>query len=236
MNVNNLTGQDFFDARSFIGLSISGAAKGIGINRNILSSFEREKAKLSVNEKRKLVSYYQDRGYDFSIADPAVVDSEELQQHHIDVVEQVKGLAESDELPEMVGDALLNLADSVNDLVTVSLFELVETVSDVSVLGDDYLTLDNRLVEHFKADKSGATKGKVCFFGESGSARSEKLLCLLALQYLRTLQNQHPNLVSLSLAATKEKTDNRRLLSALASGLDNECLGEFEDMTKDLVK
>lgn len=249
MKVNNLSGQDFFDARAFVGISITSAAKNTGVNRNTLSNFEREKATLSVHEKRKLVSFYQDRGYDFSMPEPA--DTEELHQHHSDALEQVKDLAES-ELPQVVSEALLGLADSVNDLVTVSLSESaeidvtetpsglmfvdpVEATQEAHSLHENYLSLEDRLLEHFKADQAGETKGKVSFFGDSASGRGEKLVCLLALQYLRTLKAQNPSMVSLSFSGAEEDTDNARMLKVMHTCFEYQSLGEFGDIQGEIL-
>ncbi|TCW21821.1 helix-turn-helix domain-containing protein [Vibrio crassostreae] len=243
MKINNLAGQDFFDARTYVGLSITAAAKNTGINRNTLSNFEREKSTLTIHEKRKLFSFYQDRGYDFSV--PEHTELKVLQQHNTDTVEQVKEIAES-EMSPVVGEALSDLADSINDLVTVSLIEstrLVESdeiasigMMDVNAENEDYQSLNDRLVDHFKADKSGETKGKVSFFGESASGRSEKLVALLALQYLRTLKVKHPDFIALSLDETEDKTDNKRLLDVLDNCLNYESLGEFKDITGEQVQ
>ncbi len=239
MNLNTLTGAHFFDARTFTGMSISSAAKLSGLNRNVLSQFEKEKATLSSNEKKKLVSLYEERGYDF--AQPESANEEIFEQN---ITESKRQLEQSG--PKEVSERMIELMDDVSDLLTLIqrptsveglMFHApVEEHKETLSLFKGYQHLNTIITEHLTSDKAGDTKGKVGFFAENGEARAEKLIGLMALQYLRMTAASTPDLVTLNLSAIEDKdTDNYRVLERLSEFFDYDSL-DLVDVSSKLVK
>lgn len=240
MNVSQLTGAQFFDARTFIGMSISSAAKLSGLNRNVISQFEKEKATLTSNEKKKLVSLYEERGYDFEQLESANEDTFES-----NIEDSKANLANAE--PKEVGQRMIELMDDVSDLITSKLVTPtantglqfhadIEENNDTLSLLNDYQRLDKLITEHLASDKAGETKGKVGFFAEDGEARSDKLIGLMALQYMRTLAATDSELALLTLGDVAERdSDNYRLLKRLATVFDYNAL-KLDGVSSELVK
>ncbi|CAH8188813.1 hypothetical protein [Vibrio aestuarianus] len=239
MNLNQVTGAQLFDARTFTGMSISSAAKLAGLNRNVLSQFEKEKATLTSHEKKKLVSLYEERGYDFEQLESA---NEEVFEQNI--ADSKRDLEQAG--PKEVSQRMIEFMDDVSDLLTFVqtpksaeglLFHApVESNKDTLSLCEDYQHLNAIITEHLTSDKSGETKGKVGFFGENGEARAEKLIGLMALQYLRMVSASEPNLVKVSLSAIEDRdSDNYRVLTRLSEFFDYDSL-ELQSVSSKLVK
>ncbi len=239
MNLNQLTGAQFFDARTSIGLSISSAAKLSGINRNVLSQFEKEKVTLSSQEKKKLHSFYEERGYDFTQSEST---DEQIIQTHIDESRQQLESAG----PKEVSLRMIEFMDDVSDMLTMIKRPVVTTGlqfhpnidenEETLTLLNDYSELDKLIVDHLASDKAGETKGKVGFFAEDGDARSEKLIGLMALQYLRTLAANDSELALLKLSEIDDKdSDSYRLLKRLATVFDYSAL-KLDGVSSNLVK
>jgi transcriptional regulator with XRE-family HTH domain len=240
MKTNQLTGSCAKQAREHIGLSLLSASKIVGINRNQLSQFEKEKLVISAEEKKALITVYSERGYSFedelehhSKDELKEFDSELIIDHYDktdDVLDNIESRFGS-ELSELLGDFL----DSHNQLIKQ--LEIALTGKEkTEVVSPEFTALETELIAHFKADKEGQVTVSNGLFGENKSARCEKFTGLLALQYMRSLNVKHPNLIDLSLSKSKSGSDNYRVLDFIDDSLRHEELGEFSHCTNELVQ
>lgn len=252
MELNKITGAQFFDARTSIGLSISSVAKFTGLNRNVLSQFEKEKTSLSVSDKKKLIEFYTERGYDFEaelIDGEYHITKEDLDHFESNVEKSKQSLEEA--TPDKVLICMRALIDEMSDYIyasnhyvpeqaekveqsSITLNDTIEDTPENHHIADDYKALNARLIELFSLDKDGENANKVGLFSESGTNRNNKLVTLLAYQQLRLIKMQHPELVGLSLSE-ELGSDNQRMLEVFTEVLDFNSLGEFKDITKELV-
>jgi transcriptional regulator with XRE-family HTH domain len=234
---NQLSGQQFFEARKSIGLSISSVAKLTNINRNSYSNFEQEKATLTASEKKKLMSFYEDRGYDFE--EPETPEINEMVDDYEEAKSDVQAVVDKGDLSGL-GQAINALVDSVDDLLVANeyLSTKQETHDSLAIsLGDSltakaYQETNELLIKLFKSDKSGETEGKTGFFKEDRDERRNRLASILALQQLRVLSITEPELITLSRNEVEAYgIDNKRLLDGLAEALDYGVLGEISEVT-----
>ena len=233
MNANQLTGSIAQQARTNIGLSLLSASKITGINRNQLSQFESEKGRLSAPEKTKLINCYLERGYGFE--DVEELDDETALDMHEDVKSNVVAQLTERFSGELV-DLLSEFMDSHDNTLSVLSAPKTETEeAPEAIKNPEFDKLESELVAHFKADKNGDIQVSTGFLGESNSARREKLTGLLALQYLRSLNIKHPNLINLSLKESVSGSDNYRALDCIDDCLAHEELKEFSHIMNDVV-
>lgn len=226
MKVNQLTGADYLAARIRIGLSISATAKLTGVNRNTLSQFEQEKSTLDSDAKKRLLAFYQERGYDFS--EQQTLDVNELSENYDEAqTGVVNSVAEKRSLAEL-GEAVLNLADTTHDLMSALALgqpqgEDLETIE----LPEDYLATHEWLQSHLLLDMQGKHKDKVGFFREDSDERSAKLIAVMAQQYLRILHAEMQDELNLDLELIDDDSDRARVLKKI-----NECLNRevLEDL------
>lgn len=234
MNTNTLTGAQTKEAREHIGISLLSVSKITGINRNQLSQFEQEKAVLPVESRQTLIEFYAERGYQFSSEVSALEAHKAVKAEQLDVVKQQFG----HELATILECVLQDAEDKISileDLLEVT--QQAEEKQAVPTASKAFIELDNALIKHFEADKAGEITVNTSFFGgEDMEQRSGRLMGLFALQGLRQFAEQHSDVMTLSLSDCSDKTDNQRLLNALAECLDFDALNEFENVTSDLVK
>ena len=235
MNTNNVNGVNFFNARNSIGLSISTVAKLTGINRNALSQCEQERTKLSVNDKRKLIAFYEERGYDFN--DDVEIDTTDIQERYDlslnDANKDVQSI-----LPIELSETLATFIDNHHDIVTALLLTNSKQNEQESVIYNDEKAqeLNNKLVQHFTDDVAGKVELKSgLIFSESEEDRGMKLVNLLAYLKLKELEQKYPDLVVCSVSKVKPDTDNARILNVIAERLDFKELSEFADYNSELV-
>ena len=235
MKTNNVNGVNFFNARNSIGLSISTVAKLTGINRNALSQCEQERTKLSVNDKRKLITFYEERGYDFN--DDVEIDTTDIQERYDvslnDANKDVQSI-----LPIELSETLAIFIDCHHDIVTALLLSNSEQNKQESVIYSDKKAqeLENKLVQHFTDDMAGKVElSSGIFLSESEENRGVKLVNLLAYLKLKELEQKHPDLVICSVSKVKPDTDNARILNVITDRLDFKELGEFADYKSELV-
>ncbi len=198
MKANLLTGTHCFSARTHIGISISAVAKLTQINRNTLSDFEKEKGTITLMQKRALIAFYEERGYDFDDAESPDLDV--VVGNYEEAQEQAEHLI--DTLPSEVTSTLELLKDSFNDLVTAhnyvtlikqpqdrqepepqgGFFYVDETMG--STLFVEFEEGNKALLEHFERDSKGDTKSEIRFL-TSKTNRAASLTAMLAIQTLR---------------------------------------------------
>jgi len=172
MNVNQLTGSDFFKARTDIGLSLLSASKLTGINRNGLSKFEQEKGTLSIGDKKDLVKFYEERGYDFNTPSHINLDdvSERYAESHQDSQQKIK-----DNLPDDVADTLAAFVDNHHDMVTA-----LQQKQEAKPISKDHDKLNAEVINHFKRSKNGELTRKVgggWMSKEKGEYSSKLITC-----------------------------------------------------------
>ncbi len=243
MKANQLTGTDCFEARTHIGLSLSAVSKQTGINRNTLSDFEKEKGTVTVMQKRSLIVFYEERGYDFEEKEPA--DIETVINTYEETQEQADHLIAT--LPEEVTSTLEILKDSFNDLVTanqyierltareeeeaqtpdVNYFYVEETNNPVLFKAFDQG--HQALITHFNRDKAKETKQDIGWL-TSETNRAASLVAMLAIQQLRLMKlHSAPSNTYFDALLSKDKdsevlgVDGRNLI-----GVINECLGRSD--------
>ncbi len=223
MNSNTITGISYFEARQYLGLSLSAVSKLTGINRNNLSQFEKEKATLDSRQKKALKSFYEERGYMFDAPEEpdAEIVTEQYQQAKTDLQQS---LADGSETAQ----ALSTFIDSVHDVLMTHDYFTTETerLDQLSVVdipeSPAYQQTALLLKKLFEADKTGAFHGCCGFFGESADERADKYLALLALQQLRLLKTRYPDLVELDDTKVPKQSDNARVLRQIITHLNNE--------------
>ncbi|BDU42877.1 hypothetical protein [Vibrio nigripulchritudo] len=182
MNANKVTGEEFQAARISLGLSISMVGKQLlDGNRNTLSHFEKEKGTLTLRDKKKLINFYEEYGYDFGQPD----DEEVLSEHVKENIEHSIGSLEKVDDRE-VSAAMIELVHDVMDVLSLVKRPVVQESSPV--LSAESQQLSDELVKHFEADKQGQFKDTTGFFGDSASGRGENLMGLLAYLKLQELQ------------------------------------------------
>ena len=214
MNYSHL---EYLRARQSLEISAANAGNGTGINRNDLAKFEKGRFILTPEQKRKLFLFYQSQGFDFSL-----LEKESQLNDHLEVKEEnlaVIRLEFGDKLANVI-ENLFQDAEHKIEALEMQVNAQDKNVGEVVLYSPEYLQLEKLLIEHFR---NLELKTDFSFLlGESKESRSMKLVCLLALQYLRHL------------AASKnlpiEEHQDFKLMSFYAPELmDIRSLSEFAD-------
>lgn len=235
MSVNQLTGSDVFKARTEIGLSLLSTSKLTGINRNELSKFEQEKGTLPLRNKKALVSFYEDRGYDFN-TDLGIDTSSINERYEVSLEDANKEIQSI--LPTKFSEILTEFVDNQHDIITALLLSNSNQNEQKSfIYGDEKAQeLESKLIQHFIDDMAGKVKlSSGVFFSESEENRGMKLVNLLAYLQLKELEQKHPGLVVCSVSKVKSNTDNARILDVMTDSLDVKELNEFADYSSTLI-
>ena len=229
MNANNLTGASALEAREYIGLSIMSVAKITGINRNSLSQFEQEKTLLPSSEKKALVNFYLDRGFDFNL-EREIDDVSEHEELKDDVISNIRNKF-GDELADSMNLIFSDAKERINRLTEKVYFQ-TEELQKKNYVSDAYSELETDLYKHFSNDKNGNVKVKFGFFGtEDKYARGGRIISLLALQQIRLLNKKNPDLFPLEkpLLLDGEHSDLNFVFEELARRLDFDAFPELKD-------
>lgn len=248
---NKVTGTQCYEARSFIGLSISAVASATAINRNMLSQFEKEVSTLTDSELDKLQGFYEERGYNFK--QPETVDTSKVVVSYKDAQSQLESVDKVDSLKSLT-QVVSQLANSVDDLVVangyvaaleqqehdsfINYLNPIARTKDTVSLYNEYDNLNEVLTKHFTDDYYGEMQGKTSFFGDSAEGRGEKLMALLALQQLRLMkaQGNGKSVVELNLATAPDNSDMKRLLQSMHEKLElSELREDLPEATPELI-
>lgn len=178
----NYSYQDYLMARQALEISAASAGVGTGINRNDLAKFEKGRFILTPEQKRKLFIFYKSKGFDFSILEKEsqLSDYVEAKEENLDQIRSEFG----DRLADVI-ENLFQDAEHKIEALEMQVNAQDKSVGEVVLYSPEYLQLEKLLIEHF-----GNMELKTDFsflLGESKESRSMKLVCLLALQYLRHL-------------------------------------------------
>ncbi len=231
IDINSLSGHDFFKARNDIGLSVGKVAEMTGINRNKLSQFEQVKSTITASEKKGLKRFYEERGYDFGEESEAL-DGASIREDYTATKEEITEVI-STMMPEPVGQALIDHLDSVHDVLVANGYLDNLTYQAPSLEAADQ-QLNGAIIQHFSNDKSGEFKDTCGFLGDSASSRARKIIGMLAYLKLKDLQLDYPTLVETSQSKAEKQSDSHRVLSELAECLDLNLKG-FEHVDSQLI-